>query len=112
KKQISSLPDNGKVEGTDVARNSLAGMALRATRGTGFQPVPATQHGLKTHGTEEQPWQGKLRIVPERYTKTYEAWNENIRDWCISRQLWWGHRIAVWRGNREAWASHGTSFWD
>ncbi|MFH1085816.1 MAG: class I tRNA ligase family protein, partial [Chloroflexota bacterium] len=39
---------------------------------------------------------GRIRIVPERFTKTYRNWMENIRDWCISRQLWWGHRIPVW----------------
>jgi valyl-tRNA synthetase len=36
---------------------------------------------------------GSVRFVPESWTKTYFAWMENIRDWCISRQLWWGHRI-------------------
>ncbi|MHB1293528.1 MAG: valine--tRNA ligase [Anaerolineae bacterium] len=39
---------------------------------------------------------GRIRIVPERFAKTYYEWLENIRDWCISRQLWWGHRIPVW----------------
>ena len=39
---------------------------------------------------------GRIRIVPERFTKVYLHWMENIRDWCISRQLWWGHRIPVW----------------
>ena len=39
---------------------------------------------------------GKIRFVPERFTKTYYNWMENIRDWCISRQLWWGHRIPAW----------------
>jgi len=94
RKQIPSLPDEGKIEGTDLAKNSLAGMALRALSGsgTGFQPVK--NHGLKTHATKS--WQGQLKIVPERYSKTYQAWNQNIRDWCISRQLWWGHRIPVW----------------
>ncbi|KAK9917842.1 hypothetical protein WJX75_008794 [Coccomyxa subellipsoidea] len=39
---------------------------------------------------------GTIRILPERFQKTYNMWLENIRDWCISRQLWWGHRIPVW----------------
>lgn len=40
--------------------------------------------------------EGRVRFVPERFTKIYLNWLENIRDWCISRQLWWGHRIPVW----------------
>ncbi len=39
---------------------------------------------------------GRIRIIPERFIKVYLNWLENIRDWCISRQLWWGHRIPVW----------------
>jgi len=39
---------------------------------------------------------GRTNFVPERFTKTYNHWLENIRDWCISRQLWWGHRIPAW----------------
>lgn len=39
---------------------------------------------------------GKIKIVPEHWTKTYYQWLENIQDWCISRQLWWGHRIPAW----------------
>lgn len=39
---------------------------------------------------------GQIRIVPERFEKVYFNWLENIQDWCISRQLWWGHRIPVW----------------
>lgn len=41
--------------------------------------------------------QGKIKFVPERYTRIYIDWMENVRDWCISRQLWWGHRIPIWK---------------
>ncbi len=75
KKPIEHLKEKfgeGLIEGTDVPANSLAGLALKPLL------------------------DGRLRFIPERYAKTYQAWLENLRDWPISRQLWWGHRIPVW----------------
>ena len=44
---------------------------------------------------------GSIKIVPERFSKQYLDWMENVRDWCISRQIWWGHRIPVWYCDNE-----------
>jgi valyl-tRNA synthetase len=48
--------------------------------------------------------EGRTRFVPEEWTKIYNQWLENIQDWCISRQLWWGHQIPAW------YAADGTPF--
>jgi valyl-tRNA synthetase len=45
--------------------------------------------------------EGKIAFYPDRWVKVYEHWMENIRDWCISRQLWWGHRIPAWYRGEE-----------
>ncbi len=52
---------------------------------------------------------GRIRFIPERWTKVYLEWMENIRDWCISRQIWWGHRIPVFYCNTcpHEWAAKG-----
>lgn len=44
---------------------------------------------------------GKIKFYPERWCKTYFHWMENIRDWCISRQIWWGHRIPAWYNEKS-----------
>ncbi len=109
KKPIPWMADEGMVEGTDVPKNSLAGLALTALdlRGQGFQPVSeegrngqdalATQGQPRGRSGETSAEDGSLSFVPDRYAKTFRQWHENLRDWCISRQLWWGHRIPVWR---------------
>jgi len=51
--------------------------------------------------------QGKIRFIPENWDKTYFQWMNNIEDWCISRQLWWGHRLPVWYDETgHAYAGH------
>jgi valyl-tRNA synthetase len=123
------LSDQWYVKVTD---DRLAGAALRAMakdqRGegspesasgiTGFQPVredlsggAASGSGGATHGLEARDTgEGQLRFYPPRYAKTFQTWHENIRDWCISRQLWWGHRIPVWSSTDDSWIGNSEHF--
>lgn len=68
--------------------------------GTIVEPIASKQWFVKTKPLAEPAIKavtdGRIRIIPERFTKVYLNWMENIRDWCISRQLWWGHQIPVW----------------
>lgn len=64
---------------------------------------------LADRAIEKQKSGDGVRFVPDRFEKTYLHWIENIRDWCISRQLWWGHRIPAWyceQCGKETVASH------
>ncbi len=67
---------------------------------TVIEPRISTQWFVKIKPLAERAIEavrdGRIRIVPERFTQVYYNWIENIRDWCISRQLWWGHRIPIW----------------
>ncbi|MBM4360159.1 MAG: valine--tRNA ligase [Deltaproteobacteria bacterium] len=68
--------------------------------GTVVEPMLSTQWFVKTEPLAKPALEavraGKTVILPEEWTKTYEHWMTNILDWCISRQLWWGHRIPAW----------------
>ncbi len=64
------------------------------------EPMISTQWFVKIQPLAETALKavqdGRVKIVPEHFTKVYYNWLNNIQDWCISRQLWWGHRIPVW----------------
>lgn len=68
--------------------------------GTTVEPMVSKQWFVKMETLAkpaiEAVKSGKIKFVPERFTKIYCNWLENIRDWCISRQLWWGHQIPAW----------------
>jgi valyl-tRNA synthetase len=70
---------------------------------TVVEPLISTQWFVKMEPLAkpaiEAVEQGKTRFVPETWSKTYFNWMRNIRDWCVSRQLWWGHRIPAWYCN-------------
>lgn len=65
-----------------------------------IEPMVSTQWFVRTKplakAALDAVHDGRIRIVPEHFSKVYYNWLENIQDWCISRQLWWGHRIPVW----------------
>ncbi|PJF41664.1 MAG: valine--tRNA ligase [Chloroflexi bacterium] len=67
-----------------------------------IEPMLSTQWFVKMQPLAEKAIaavrNGDIKIVPEHFEKTYFHWLENIQDWCVSRQLWWGHRIPAWYG--------------
>jgi valyl-tRNA synthetase len=67
---------------------------------TVIEPMLTDQWFMSMEGLAKQALgvvdSGELKFVPENWTTTYRQWLENIQDWCVSRQLWWGHRIPAW----------------
>ena len=82
------LSDQWYVRVTD---DRLGGEALRAMAPDQHQGEPPARPDGTSHDQD-----GQLRFTPERYAKSFQSWHDQLRDWCISRQLWWGHRIPVW----------------
>ena len=81
------LSDQWYVRVTDDRLRNEALRSLSKEQYDGSPPV---------RNSGERIGDGQLKFYPERFSRSFQAWHENLRDWCISRQLWWGHRIPVW----------------
>ncbi|MCL4424573.1 MAG: valine--tRNA ligase [Firmicutes bacterium] len=94
---LADLKAQGLLEREEPHRHSV-GHCYRCA--TTIEPMVSEQWFVKMKPLAEPALrvvrEGQIKLIPERFTKVYLNWLENIRDWCISRQLWWGHRIPAW----------------
>lgn len=94
---LAYLQKNNLLEKIEQIDNNLS-VCYRCQ--SAIEPLPSKQWFVKmaplAKRAKEAVKNGQIKIMPKRFEKVYFHWLDNIRDWCISRQLWWGHRIPVW----------------
>ncbi len=98
KQVVEALAERGLLEKKEPLKHSV-GNCYRCH--TIVEPSISKQWFVKVGPLAEKASEavrsGRTRIIPDNWSKTYFEWMDNIRDWCISRQIWWGHRIPVWK---------------
>lgn len=101
-KILDWLEKNNLLEKTEEIENNLS---VCSRCGTAIEPLPSKQWFVKMKELAQPAIdtvkQDKIKFEPKRWKKVYLNWLENIEDWCISRQLWWGHRLPVYFSNSE-----------
>jgi len=113
---VDELTQKGLVERID--ENYVHNLAVCYRCGTAVEPLPSEQWFVAVDKSFRLGWfrkstlkqlalkavrSGSIALVPDRFTKVYFHWLENLRDWCISRQIWFGHRIPAWRCPNGHW---------